>query len=132
MSHLIKKIDGFKFCVNSQFFIHLGQQHKQLRICKAYEDAWVNMSEEEIGYYRSKITPEERYQTLKETWYFHETSSYTTGDTNADRYGCNADACISECDFYPEYGRIENDGHVKIKRSLQSIVTLIATDIDDK
>ena len=79
---------------------------------KAYEDAWVNMTQEEIEYYRSKITPEERYQTMKETYYFHETSSYMTGDTRADRYGCNADECISECDFYPEYGRIDNDGNI--------------------
>ena len=70
---------------------------------KAYEDAWVNMTQEEISYYRSKITPEERYQTIKEMYYFHETSSYMTGDSSPDRYGCNADACISECDFYPEY-----------------------------
>ena len=66
----------------------------------------------EIDYYRSKITPEERYQTLKETWYFHKTSSYMTGDTSTDRYGCNADVCIPECDFSPDHGRIDVDGNV--------------------
>jgi hypothetical protein len=101
-------------------FIYALKAPETKRKCKelhlygyeAYEDAWVNMTQEEIDYYRSKTTHEERYQTLKETWYFHETSSYMTGDTSLDRYGCNADACISECDFYPEYGRIENDGHI--------------------
>lgn len=39
---------------------------------KAYDDAWVNMTQEEISYYRSKITSEERYQTIKEMYYFHE------------------------------------------------------------
>ena len=80
---------------------------------KAYEDAWVNMTQEEIEYYRSKITPEERYQTMKEIYYFHDSSAYMkSGGNGPETHGCNSDECISECDFYLEYGRIEDDGTV--------------------
>lgn len=80
---------------------------------KADEYAWLNPSQEEIDYYRSKSTPEQRYQTMKEMYYFHDSSSYMRfGDTRLENYGCTADACIPECDFYPETGRIEDDGRV--------------------
>jgi hypothetical protein len=80
---------------------------------KAYEDAWLNRSQEELQYYRSKISPEDRYQNMKEIYYFHDSSSYMKyGDNREDNYGCTADACIPECPFYPKSGRIEEDGTV--------------------
>ncbi len=80
---------------------------------KAEEYAWINLSQEEIDYYRSKSTPEARYQTMKEMYYFHDSSSYMRfGDNRLDNYGCNADACIQECPFYLETGRIEDDGRI--------------------
>ena len=80
---------------------------------KAYEDAWINMTQEEIDYYRSKITPEERYQTIKEMYYFHDSSAYVkSGSNGPETYGCNSEACIQECDFSPETGRVEDDGHI--------------------
>lgn len=80
---------------------------------KSFEDAWTNLTQEEEDYYRSKYPPEERYQTMKELYYFHDSSSYMRfGDNRLDNEGCNSDACIPECDFYPEHGRIEYDGQI--------------------
>lgn len=80
---------------------------------KADEYAWINKSQEEIDYYRSKRTPEERYKEMKEMYYFHDSSSYMRyGDNRIENDGCNADACVLGCDFYPETGRIEDDGRV--------------------
>jgi hypothetical protein len=73
-------------------------------------DVLGNMTQEEIDYYKCKFTPEERYQTMKEIYYFHDSSSYMRfGDNRSDNYRCNADACIPEFEYYPEDGRIEED-----------------------
>lgn len=80
---------------------------------KTPEDPLDTMTQEEIDYYKSKVTPEERYQTMKEMYYFHDSSSYMRfGDCRPDNYGCNADACIPECEYYPDLGLIEDEGSV--------------------
>lgn len=80
---------------------------------KADEYAWTHASQEEIDYYRSKRTPEQRYREMKEMYYFHDSSSYMRfGDNRTQNDGCNADTCIPECDFYREFGRIEDDGTI--------------------
>ncbi len=57
-----------------------------------------------------KITAEERYQSMKEMYYFHDSSSHMRfGDDIPDNYGCRYHACIPECKYYPETGRIEED-----------------------
>jgi hypothetical protein len=56
-----------------------------------------------------RIPPEKRYQCEKEQWYWHELSWYWRGVNGYDGYGCNNGKCISECRFYPEYGRIEDE-----------------------
>jgi hypothetical protein len=50
---------------------------------------------------------------MKEIYYFHDSSSYMRyGDSRSDNHGCNSDACIPECEYYPEEGRIEYGGRV--------------------
>jgi hypothetical protein len=55
------------------------------------------------------MTPEERYQNMKEAWYFHESSWYMRHDNGYDGHGCNNGVCIPECRYYAEQGRIEDD-----------------------
>ena len=80
---------------------------------KTYEDVWVTLSQEELEYYKRKNlerSPEERYQIKKWHWYFHKSSWYMRGVKNGyDGQGCCDGVCIPECQFYPEYGRIEDE-----------------------
>jgi hypothetical protein len=52
-------------------------------------------------------TPDERYQSRKETYYFHELYR------DNGEYGCNPTArpeiCVPECRYYNETGRFEHD-----------------------
>jgi len=50
-----------------------------------------------------------RLDTFSGSWYWHESSWYWRGVNGYDGYGCNNGKCISECRFYPEYGRIEDE-----------------------
>lgn len=73
-------------------------------------DVFDSMTDEEKQYWKNRYTQEERYQTMKEMYYFHDSSSYMRfGDTRPDNYGCNSDACIPECDFYPATGNLDQD-----------------------
>lgn len=95
-------------------------KNSELRGLKADEYAWLNPSQEEIDYYRSKSTPEERYQELKEMYYFHDSSAYMRfGDNRPDIDGCTSDACTPQCNFYPETGRIEDDGRITHKAQIK-------------
>ena len=51
-------------------------------------------------------TPEERYQSRKETYYFHELYR------DNGEYGCNPtmrpEICVPECRYYNEVGRFED------------------------
>jgi hypothetical protein len=58
---------------------------------------------------KPRMTPEERYQQLKEEWYFHDSSWYMRHDNGYDGYGCNNGVCVPECRYYPEEGRIEDE-----------------------
>lgn len=55
-----------------------------------------------------QMTPEERYQKMKEAWYFHDSSWYMRHDNGYDGYGCNNGVCIPECRYYSKEGRIED------------------------
>ena len=69
------------------------------------------MTQDEFGYdLKRKLlhtTPEERYQSRKETYYFHELYR------DNGEYGCNPTArpeiCFPECRFYGATGRFEDD-----------------------
>jgi hypothetical protein len=62
----------------------------------------------------SKRSPEAKYQDYKQQWYFHPSSWYRrkNGEGSYDGKGCNQfTGCISECKFYCEKGRLEeNEG----------------------
>jgi hypothetical protein len=53
-------------------------------------------------------TPEERYQSEKERWYFHECSSYDGVSGGCKGFGCTSWQCIPECRYYADKGRIED------------------------
>jgi hypothetical protein len=80
---------------------------------KTYEDVCDNITEEELDYYKRKnleVPPEQRYKDKKEHWYFHQSSWYMRGANGYDGYGCNQfSGCISDCRYYPEEGRIEDE-----------------------
>jgi hypothetical protein len=78
---------------------------------KSYEDLWDNMTQEELDYYKQKhleTSPEQRYQKLKEAWYFHNLSWCMRHEDGYDGIGCNLGECVPECRFYPNEGRIED------------------------
>jgi hypothetical protein len=52
-----------------------------------------------------KLTPEERYQMLKEQWYFHDSSYEMRGANGYDGQGCNQHGCISTCKYFAKEGR---------------------------
>ena len=60
------------------------------------------------------VSPEARYQELKQQWYFHPSSWYNRkkGEGSYDGEGCNQfTGCIPECKFFLEKGRLdENEG----------------------
>ncbi|MGH9978599.1 MAG: hypothetical protein ACRD8Z_22620, partial [Nitrososphaeraceae archaeon] len=67
---------------------------------KTYEDAWDNMTPEEIDYYKKKnleTSPADRYQDKKHHWYFHKSSWYMSRANGYDGYGCNNHIGIPEC-----------------------------------
>lgn len=68
----------------------------------------------EISQNGSKSSPEAKYQDYKQQWYFHPSSWYRrkNGEGSYDGKGCNQfTGCISECKFFPEKGRLEeNEG----------------------
>ena len=82
------------------------------------------MTQEEKDYYIKKslrIPPEQRYQRKKAHWYWHESSWTWRGldTTGYDGQGCNQfTGCIPECQFYPEYGRIEDEQVIETHKEL--------------
>ena len=60
------------------------------------------------------LSPEAKYQELKQQWYFHPSSWYNRkkGEGSYDGEGCNQfTGCIPECKFYLEKGKLaENKG----------------------
>jgi hypothetical protein len=52
-------------------------------------------------------SPEERYQTKKAKFMFHDLSCYMRKLGEED-YGCTGAGCIPECRYYAKYGRIED------------------------
>jgi hypothetical protein len=60
------------------------------------------------------LSPEAKYQELKQQWYFHQSSWYNIkkGEGSYDGEGCNQfTGCIPECKFYLEKGKLaENEG----------------------
>lgn len=60
------------------------------------------------------LSPEAKYQELKQQWYFHPSSWYKRkkGEGSYDGKGCNQfTGCIPECKFYLEKGKLaENEG----------------------
>jgi hypothetical protein len=59
-----------------------------------------------------KLSPEGRYQMMKEAWYFHKSSWYMRESNGYDGYGCNQFGCIPECRYYPQKGRMEENEKV--------------------
>ena len=80
---------------------------------KTCEDVWDCITQDELDYYlkmRLRIPPEQRYQSQKREWYFHESSWYMRGVVSGyDGKGCNNGVCVPECRYYPHIGRIEDE-----------------------
>ena len=98
---------------------------------------YVTQDELDFGLKRTlKISPEERYQLKKSNRFFHKTSSYMLG-LSADDWskGCHDDQCIPECEYYPEYGRIEDsqiiEEHREHERYYRNKNTIVNIDIDE-
>jgi hypothetical protein len=68
-----------------------------------------------------KVPPEDRYRAMKEAWYFHPTSWYMRRKDGGgyDGIGCNGKACVPECKFYPQTGRIEDSEVIQKHRELE-------------
>lgn len=68
----------------------------------------------EIDRNKKILSPEAKYQELKQQWYFHPSSWYKRkkGEGSYDGKGCNQfTGCIPECKFYLEKGKLaENEG----------------------
>ncbi len=56
-----------------------------------------------------KPSAEERYQMMKQNWFFHPSSWYMRHDKGYDGQGCHNGVCVSECRYYPLQGRLEED-----------------------
>ena len=85
-----------------------------------YMPVYDAMTQDEFDYELKRklkhTTPEERYQSRKETYYFHELYR------DNGQYGCNPTArpeiCVPECRFYGETGRFEDDELVAEHRKM--------------
>jgi hypothetical protein len=55
-----------------------------------------------------RMSPEDRYQSKKANFLFHDLSCYMRKLGEED-YGCTGAGCIPECRYYPKYGRIEDE-----------------------
>jgi hypothetical protein len=69
----------------------------------------VNQTQEKV------LDQEQEYQRQKRRWEFHDSSWYMRGlDAKGyDDKGCNQfTGCIKECPYYPEYGRVDDEGNV--------------------
>ena len=105
-----------------------------------YSDTWDEVTDEEIDYYKKKalqVPPEQRYQIAKSRppqhdfrWtsrgLYHEKTGYEFDTTRGyfikkktwcggEIKGCNEDTgCVSDCRFYPDKGRIEDDEVIEL------------------
>jgi hypothetical protein len=77
-----------------------------------YEDVYDTITQEELDWelrQQLKVSPEDRYQHEKKHWYSHPSSWYKrVPHRGYDGKGCTGQACIPECRFYHEAGRIED------------------------
>ena len=61
-----------------------------------------------------QVLPEVRYQRMKQNPSYHQSGWVTRGLDTYDGWGCNnITGCIASCRFYPDKGRIEDDGIVE-------------------
>jgi hypothetical protein len=69
-----------------------------------------------------RVSPERRYQSLKDRWLWHEPSwwmrRFTTLPplTDYDWQGCNNTGCIPSCRFYEATGTIEDSKLIKLEQ----------------
>jgi hypothetical protein len=91
----------------------LARAKHKLGDTKTYQDVWDSITQDELDYYlkaQLKVSPDQRYQSIKKEWYFHKSSWYMRDQSKGyDGHGCNNGQCVPECRYYPEYRRIEDE-----------------------
>ena len=99
---------------------------------------YITQDELDFGLKRQlKMSPEECYQLTKSNRFCHKQGSFYR-ELSADDWtkGCHNDQCIPECEYYPEYGRIEDsqiiEEHREHERYYRNKNTIINIDIDEK
>jgi hypothetical protein len=122
---------------NDDYYISIGSEPPRFAYYRHYriensKDEWRKIAlmaaydsiiQDELDYNlraKLRVSPEERYQSMKKEPWFHD-SSYRMRWLDAyDGSGCNQfTGCVPECCYYPEYGRIEDDEVITEHRELE-------------
>lgn len=122
---------------------HYYQHIRVLRY--GIDSAYLYTTQDELDFILKrelKISPEQRYQDKKANFLFHDLSCYMNHindyDYNDDGSlkGCTGEGCVPECQYYPEYGRIEDEQviqeHKEYERYYRNKNQIINIDIDEK
>jgi hypothetical protein len=72
----------------SQWYCDYRELHEYILISKYGLDIFKKMIEEVF------------YQTMKEEYYFHDSSWYMRNANGYDGKGCTGDSCIPECEYF--------------------------------